>query len=370
MSKLTWVKEFIIKELYAPYEVEKDEDYYKDLRKKYKLLLDTAEKAGADVESLKIIKKYSDKVKESIRLYYDGSISRAHNVVRNLVKGCEGDALAINTITNSDAFPGVKGTEIQFFRARLSDDAKAFKAKEMLHLPLSMRGKTGNYRFSIPGIPSLYLGNSSYACWIELGCPPEYKFNVAPVVLEGNQKIFNLAVMSRSWWKRDELEESKVHCWLKLLILMMATSYTVKESGRLFKSEYIVSQSIMLACKELGYDGVAYFSKRVNDEIFAYAAINLALFTPYQSNKKYSTVCEHIKIDDSFNYFMYKQLGAIYRNCRYDLRLDSTGIITNIGEYRVSRQFKYTFTDFCEFDKFLFASWSEKDVIEWGNALK
>ena len=72
------------------------------------------------------------------------------------------------------------------------DDAKAFKAKDMLHLPLSMRRKTGNYRFSIPGIPSLYLGNSSCAYWIELGCPPEYKFNVAPVVLDGKQKIFNV----------------------------------------------------------------------------------------------------------------------------------------------------------------------------------
>ena len=67
MSKLIWVKEIIVKELYAPYEVEKDEDYYKDLRKKYKFLLDIAEKAGADAESLRIIKKYSDKVKESIR---------------------------------------------------------------------------------------------------------------------------------------------------------------------------------------------------------------------------------------------------------------------------------------------------------------
>lgn len=370
MSKLIWVKEIIVKELYAPYEVEKDEDYYKDLRKKYKLLLDTAEKAGADAESLKIIKKYSDKVKESIRLYYDGNISRAHNVIRNLVKGCEENTLAVNTIINSDAFPGVKGTEIQFFRARLSDDAKAFKAKEMLHLPLSMRGKTGNYRFSIPGIPSLYLGNSSYACWIELGCPPEYKLNVAPVVLEGNQKIFNLAVMSRNWWKLDELEAAKVHCWLKLLILMMATSYTIEESGRIFKSEYIVSQSIMLACKELGYDGVAFFSKRVSDEIFAYAAINLALFAPYQSNKKYSTVCEHIKIDDSFNYSMYKQLGRINRDCTYDLRLLRTGIITNIGEYREDRQFQYAMTEFCAFDKFLFSTWKQKDKIAWGNALK
>lgn len=70
----------------------------------------------------------------------------------------------------------------------------------MLHLPFPMRGKTGNYRFSIPGIPSLYLGNSSYACWLELGRPAEYKFNVSPVVLDGSQKIFNLAVMV--WYKK------------------------------------------------------------------------------------------------------------------------------------------------------------------------
>lgn len=370
MAKLTWVGKFIVKELYAPYVVEKDEDYYKDLREKYKLLLNTAKNAGANEESLRIIKKYSDSVKKSLRLYYDGSISKAHNVVKRLVKGCEGNPLAVNTITNSEAFPGVKGTEIQFFRARLSDDAKAFKAKDMLHLPLSMRGKTGNYRFSIPGIPSLYLGNSSYACWLELGCPPEYKLNVAPVVLDGNQKIFNLAVMSRNWTKLSELEEEKVHCWLKLLILMMATSYTVNEGGRTFKSEYIVSQSIMLACKELGYDGVAYFSKRVSDEIFAYAAINLALFTPYQRNKKYSAVCEHIKIDDSFNYSVYKQLGHLNRERTYNLRLLGTGIITNIGEYREDRQFQYAMTEFCAFDKFLFATWKDKDKLEWGNALR
>ena len=84
---------------------------------KYKLLYDTAKMARADEESLKIIKKYSDKVKESLRLYYDGSISKAHTIIRNLVKGCENDSLAVSTITNSEAFPGIKGTEIQFFRA-------------------------------------------------------------------------------------------------------------------------------------------------------------------------------------------------------------------------------------------------------------
>lgn len=370
MARLTWVENFIVKELYAPYVIEKDEDYYKDLNKKYQMLLEVAETAGADEASLKIIKRYSQKVKESIRLYYDGSISKAHSIIKNLIKGCEDNSLAANAIINSDAFPGVKGNEIQFFRARLSDDILTYKSKDMLHLPLSMRAKTRNYRFSIPGIPSLYLGNSSYACWLELGRPPEHQFNVAPVVLDGNQKIFNLAVMTRDWSSLNELEEEKVHCWLKLLILMMATSYTVKEAERTFKSEYIVSQSIMLACKELEYDGVAYFSKRVSDEIFSYAAINLALFAPYQRHKDYSTVCEHIKIDESFNFSMYKQLGYLNRNRTYDLRLAHIGRIVNIGEYRQGRQFQYITTEFATFDKFLFATWAEKDKIDWGNALK
>ena len=71
---------------------------------------------------------------------------------------------------------------------------------------------------------------------------------------------------------------------MKLLMLTIATSYRIKEAGRTFKSEYIISQSIMMACKRLGYDGVAYYSKRVSDEIFAFCAINLALFVDYKVN--------------------------------------------------------------------------------------
>ena len=78
----------------------------------------------------------------------------------------------------------------------------------------------------------------------------------------------------------------------------------------------------------------------------------------------------YIKIDDSFNYSMYKQLGSAYRDCAYDLRLARTGHITNIGEYRPMLQFQYAMTEFCAFDKFLFSTWAEKDSSEWGNAVK
>ena len=46
--------------------------------------------------------------------------------------------------------------------------------------------KTGSYRFSIPGITSLYLGNTSYACWIEMGRSAEHDFNVSSVVLDNS----------------------------------------------------------------------------------------------------------------------------------------------------------------------------------------
>lgn len=64
------INDFICKELYAPFILEKDADYLNDLGQKYKLITNQAKKAGADDESLKIIKKYTSKIKEAIRAYY------------------------------------------------------------------------------------------------------------------------------------------------------------------------------------------------------------------------------------------------------------------------------------------------------------
>lgn len=165
----------------------------------------------------------------AIDVYYKGEITNAHNIIKNLIEDCMKYPLAVYSIDMSAAFQGIKGTEIQFFRARVSEEPKGFSTKEMLHLPVTKRGKTGSYKFSIPGIPSLYLGNTSYACWIEMGRLAEHDFNVSPVILDNSQKIFNLAVLTRRVLELHDLEISYVHCWLKLLILMFSTSYVVEE---------------------------------------------------------------------------------------------------------------------------------------------
>lgn len=363
---VTWIRKFSENEIQAPFTVNTDNEYYSDLRKRFTSFVKILKKVSADEESVRIAIKFTDKVCEALRDYYGGRISACHQKVLHLVEKCCNNNLAIGLLKESCAFPGVQGTEIQFFRARLSDEAKTFEAKEMLHHPFKLRGMTGNYRFSISGVTSLYLANSSYGCWIELGCPSEHDFYVSPFVLDGNQKIFNLAVMTRliDWLKTEET----IHCWIMLLVLMIATSYKVSEKNRQFKSEYIISQSIMLACKKLGFDGVAYFSKRVESELFAFNAINLALFAEYRKGKEYAEICEHMKVDESLNYQLFRQLthSAIYK--KYDLRTGNTGLITNIGNFK--HQYSYRDTEFYRFDEHLYARWEEKDLLDWGNALE
>ena len=366
---LTWLNNnFICKELYAPFILNKDCDYENDLRKKYNLILKRAKEAGADKTSIAIIEKYKKKILESIRYYYKADIARSNTIIENLLRDIGEDSFSVALLRDSYAFPGCHDQELQFFRCRKGDPSNAYSAKDMLHLPKRLRAKSGNYRFSIPGNPSLYLANSSYGCWIETGFPSENDFNVAPVLLDGTQKIFNLAVSIRDFHALNDLEENRVHSWLKLYMLTIATSYRIKEEDRIFKSEYIVSQAIMMACKRLNYDGVAYYSKRVNDEIFALCAINLALFVNY--NDEYSDIIQHMKMDDSFNYALYKQLMLSLKYKDYNLRSVGTGFITNIGSY--DRQYPYRETDFFDFDRFLFASWMDKpngkgkDQNPWG----
>lgn len=367
--KLPWLNNgFICRDLYAPFIIEKDNDYLNDLKKKYEIVLRQAVNAGADEESQKIIRKYKNKIIESINCYYCADIAKSNTIIYNLLKDIGDDPFAVNTLENSCAFPGIHGQELQLFRSRTGNPSKAFTAKEMSILPLSLRSKSGNYRFSIPGNPSLYLANSSYGCWIETGFPSEIDFNVSPVLLDGTQKIFNLAVTIRDFHHMNEFEADRVHCWLKLYMLSIATSYRIKEEGRTFKSEYVVSQAIMMACKKLGYDGVAYYSKRVDDEIFALCAINLALFSNY--GKKSNSLEKHMKIDDSFNYFLFTQLNVSLKYREYPLRSVSTGFITNIGGY--DRQYPYREVSFYEFDQFLFSTWANKpgdkakDKSSWG----
>lgn len=76
---LTWMNNgFICKDLYAPFVLEKDLDYIDDLKKKYKIVLQQAESAEVDDESLKILKKFRNKILEALKCYYKVDIEKCN----------------------------------------------------------------------------------------------------------------------------------------------------------------------------------------------------------------------------------------------------------------------------------------------------
>ncbi|MEG0526355.1 MAG: hypothetical protein RR531_02460, partial [Longicatena sp.] len=108
-------------------------------------------------------------------------------------------------------------------------------------------------------------------------------------------------------------------------------------------------------------DGVAYLSKQTENDIFAIRiAVNLALLAKYSEKHELSTICNNLKISQSYNYSMYKQLSLPNTYKDYKLHIQNSSTIKNIGQFEM--QFEYEHTHFYKFDKFLFAYSNLKDI--------
>lgn len=319
MKSSPWMSVLEDNELIIPCRINWDCDYFPILKKNFTFLIDGLKLHNAPECLIKISENYISDILSAIDCYYKGNIIKSHSIIANLIDDCCADnEYAITNINDSIAFPYVTEpakSEVQFFRARLNESVEDYPAKEMLHIPFINRSIVKSERFSIPGLPSLYLGNTSYVCWLEMGRPADFRFNVSPVLLDNSQKIFNLTVTLQNFYNAIDLEvsnkeiEQKLSKLMKIYLLNYATSFNVSEQNRNFKSEYIISQMIMLACKNKGLNGITYHSKKVSHDIFAsILGVNLVLFADYNGERDYSSICDHIENGDSFNYSMFKQL--------------------------------------------------------------
>ena len=80
------------------------------------------------------------------------------------------------------------------YRARKGTADQIEDIWSMYHIPFNMREKVESQRFSIPGLPCLYLSKSVYTCWMELKQPSDSELYVSRARVDDNIKIFNLAV--------------------------------------------------------------------------------------------------------------------------------------------------------------------------------
>lgn len=320
-----------------PIQVEKDSEYLISLKNTLKQYTDYLSYIGVEAETVVEVDGICTEIINSIEMYYKAEILNAQNKVHDILKSYAGNPFVYSDLQNSYAFrlllpfydrtnkdantiypDDIYSQELSFFKARINEDPTiCFTREEMLHIPLNNRGKVQSQRFSIAGIPCVYYGTSSYVCWLELGKPASEIFFVSShKITKSDLRILNLAcpwqlICGLSSGVRENYNfdrDKTIIDMLKTWPLVCATSYRVKEENRSFKSEYIVSQLIMLNLKRLSIDAVSYISKQVDNDFNAFPlCVNLAM-PAMTGDYLCKDICSKVTVGETVNFGEYNML--------------------------------------------------------------
>jgi hypothetical protein len=145
----------------------------------------------------------------------------------------------------------------------------------VFHIPFELRHKVQSQRYSVPGLPCLYLGGSLYTCWAEMGRPGFHELFASAFWLREDQKVRLVDLSQRpnrlvrrltsSGELQDDGDHDSLLCHLTLWPLAALCSIIVKHRDSFFKSEYIIPQILLQwITAERAFDGICYSSTHVS----------------------------------------------------------------------------------------------------------
>ncbi|MDD8964989.1 hypothetical protein LAY44_22110, partial [Escherichia coli] len=126
----------------------------------------------------KTITSFSEKITETLKLFLTGNIKEAYSTF---------DQAITNTKMNDHVFnmtvPLTKLCNIitPLYRVRKSDSVLR-ERKDLFHIPFKLRHRVSAMRFSVSGLPCLYLGTSIFVCWQEMGKPDFDKLYISSFI--------------------------------------------------------------------------------------------------------------------------------------------------------------------------------------------
>lgn len=232
------------------------------------------------LERQKVIFSLLPKIIEAVNHYLRGKIPSAYISMREAL-GSVSDLLIKKSANRST-------TGFEFgFKARIwkPGDPPVLSREDMFHIPFEKRHLVKDQRYSIHGIPSIYLGNSIYDCYMELGKPSLDKFWVSFFCFSQNKEnILNaqsirlvdltFADKQHDLWlllHSAKNDEENYLSTLDQLVddillwpLVMACSLVCKFSEAAFNQEYIIPQMLYQLCSEKNeFTGIRYYSTKL-----------------------------------------------------------------------------------------------------------
>jgi len=207
-----------------------------------------------------------DGLRRSLRTFFEGHPREAYQhfaaAVQDILLEINGLAFTVTGPTDFGILYRVRQIQIP-----------ALNRNDLFHIPFELRHVVATQRYSIPGLPCLYLAGSLYTCWEEMGRPPLHELQCAAFWVKPGRslRMLNLSNRPARLAAVHAMPPGSVpsdHSFLSSHIvlwpLFFATSIFVKHRSSPFKPEYIFSQMVLQwLTQNHGVDGIAYFSTHV-----------------------------------------------------------------------------------------------------------
>jgi len=320
---------------------------------------------GINASSIANADKCCELLLQSVGEYLDGTISKSYITFTKAMDGIKHSLLYPRHGHGSNAF-------LSAFRARLDHSNSIRKRDQLFHIPISERHKISNQRFSVEGLPCLYLSNSTYVCWEELLRP-----NLDDIAFSGFHTYQTTNILDLTWnnemivkyYESDlfDIENDGIfNSYILTWPLIQACSYPSHPNHN-FKAEYIVPRHLMEWTKnENIVEGIKYYSSRAGQpEGMANRYINYAFplkdakgeYCSNLSNKFLMTAPIHLSPEIKELDFQTLHQDVLSRQ---EMLLDMDLPILNMIDFDMGSSINYKDTHFSKLDLYLLSQQFEK----------
>lgn len=197
-------------------------------------------------------------IKKSIEYYLNGYPFNAYEELKKAFDRSN----VFSYLLSNNLSPGYS-----FYRLRTNEENYSLPQQELFHIPFQKRGNVSTQRYSIPGFPCLYMSNSVYVAWEELGRKPIEKIQASRLE---NREIFKYLDLTTDIYSgKDNLLTNKTNeeIWSHLVIwpIIAACSIKVFDKNASFKPEYIIPQLLLqIVRNEKELNGIRFSSTHID----------------------------------------------------------------------------------------------------------
>ncbi|PRY97442.1 hypothetical protein BY457_112126 [Marinilabilia salmonicolor] len=249
-----------LKKLSPPFTSKENETYITELKNKFeffnKYLIESDFNRILSSEDYSSISTISKSILDAIEEYLQGNSGNAYKKIENLLTT---EYKHLENITYN------LSNKNQLIRIRKSI-TNLNKRKDLFHIPFNLRQKVAKQRYSIEGLPCLYLAASSYVTWLELNKP---SFNEMWVSAFRPTKQIPILDLSYTLGKlendyKKSIQKEYTIDKLKFFPFVLATSFRVKHLNDFFHEEYIISGKLLQwVTNNTTFKGIRYLSTKL-----------------------------------------------------------------------------------------------------------